>query len=335
MHILVAGGAGFIGSHIVIELLNSGHTPIVIDNFHNSSPAVSHKIKTISGTDVLFIEADITNENELEKIFKQQRIDAVIHLAALKSVAESIREPLRYHENNVGGLLRLLKTMKAHSCRTFIYSSSATIFGIPARLPIEEAAPFQSTNPYGSTKIIGEYLLQDMARTYKNWKIMSLRYFNPAGAHKSGLLGEMPPSGEPANLFPAIMFAYKNLANQFKVYGDDYDTKDGTCVRDYLHITDLAQAHIKAVEKCIETDVSGYTAVNLGSGQGYTVMEVIKAFEQVTGEELPYEIMPRRPGDVAVNYTSTKFAKEFLNWETQRGLNIMWQDALRFAEKIN
>lgn len=332
MKVLVSGGAGFIGSHIVADLLKIEHTPIIVDNFHNSQPAVVERIRQLSGKDFLCIRADILDAEQLRRIFNQHKIEAVIHLAALKSVTESLREPRRYYENNVGGLLQLLKVMEANECRTFIFSSSATIFGTPDKLPITENAPFKSTNPYGGTKIASEYILQDIAQAQPGWKIISLRYFNPAGAHSSGLLGEMPPPGEPANLFPAIIYAYRNSDHKFKIYGDDYDTQDGTSIRDFLHIMDLSQAHIKALEKCAQSGFKGYRAVNLGSGKGYTVMEIVRTFEKITRRKLPYTQMPRRPGDVAVNYTSTRFAQEFLGWRTQKSLHNMCADALRFME---
>ena len=333
MNILVTGGTGFIGSHVVIELLSSGYVPIIADNFHNSTKEIIDKIKAISGVDVDCIEADIKQEADLEKIFSHYKINGVVHLAALKSVEESVKEPILYYENNVVGLINLVKVMRAHNCYRLVFSSSATVFGIPAKLPIEEDAPLQSTNPYGSSKIVCEHLLNDLANSDKNWQLISLRYFNPAGAHTSGLLGEVPTQQEPSNLFPAIMHSYRNPQNVFKVFGNDYDTRDGTCIRDYLHIMDLAEAHTKALAKLEE--VQGYKIVNLGSGQGWTVLEVIKAFEKVCDKELPYQIVPRRPGDIAANYTSTKFAKEFLNWQTSRELEAMWQDTLKFAAQLN
>lgn len=329
MNILVTGGTGFIGSHIVLELLASGYVPVILDNFHNSAKEITNTIKLISGQSVECIEADIKQASQLHQVFSQHQIDGVIHLAALKSVEESVREPVLYYENNLGGLINLIKAMSAHNCYKLVFSSSATVFGIPAKLPIEEDAPLQSTNPYGSSKIACEYLLQDLAGSDDSWQIISLRYFNPAGAHSSGLLGEMPSQAEPSNLFPAIIHSHRNPGSVFKVFGDDYDTRDGTCIRDYLHIMDLASAHTKALEKLKEAQ--GYKVINLGSGQGWTVLEVIRGFERVSGAKLPYKIMPRRSGDVAANYTSTRCAKEFLNWQTTRGLDSMWQDSLRFT----
>ena len=333
MNILVTGGAGFIGSHIVLDLLNTGKQPVVVDNFANSQPVVLDRIRKLSGKKFDFIEADITDARAMQEVFNSHRIDAVIHLAALKSVEESVRKPLLYHAKNVGGLIELLKAMEEKDCRTLIFSSSATVYGVPQKLPIPEEAPLNSTNPYGSTKIISEYLLQDIAAGNQDWKIISLRYFNPAGAHPSRLLGEMPPQQvAPANLFPAILYAYKNSDYEFKIYGDDYQTKDGTCVRDFIHIMDLSQAHLKALEKCLQPKTQGLTAVNLGSGSGWTVMEVVRTFEEVTGKKLPYKQMPRRPGDIGMNYASIQFAKNFLSWQPQRNLRDMCEDAWRFTE---
>ncbi len=329
MTILVTGASGFIGSHLCVSLLEGGYQVVGLDNLSNSSPKTIDVVRQITSKDMTFVEGDITSYEQLDDLFKEHAIDAVIHLAALKAVGESTEQPLRYHLNNVGGLLTLLKVMDEHKCRKMVFSSSATIYGVPASLPIGEEQGYDPHNPYGSTKVIGEYILKDLAQYNSANKIISLRYFNPAGAHKSGLLGEVP-ADVPANLFPAMCCAYKNPDYQLSVFGNDYDTKDGSCIRDIIHINDLVDAHLLALEKC--SDMSGYAAVNLGCGKGWTVLEIIQKFEEELGGKLNYKIAARRPGDIAVNYASTSYAKEYLGWEAQHDLQSICRDTIRFMK---
>lgn len=329
-NILVTGASGFIGSHLCVALIEAGYNPIGIDNLANSNKQVIDTIEDITNKKMTFMELDLTDAKAIQECFSQQSISAVIHLAALKAVGESTEQPLRYHSNNVIGLLNLLNAMNDAGCNKMVYSSSATVYGMPQRLPLDEEHPLSSTNPYGATKIIGEHILQDIATYTPDYRCISLRYFNPAGAHPSGLLGENIPD-RPANLFPVMCRAHLTAEYQMTVFGDDYDTKDGTCIRDIIHINDLIDGHILALEKCINED-TGYKAVNLGCGNGWSVLEIIKEFEKELGESINYKVGARRPGDVISCYASTKYAKEYLGWETKHDLTSICRDAIKYMK---
>lgn len=327
-NILVTGASGFIGSHLCVSLIESGYNPICVDNFSNSNRQVIDRIEKITNKKITFITADLTKPGALLQCFNNQQIDAVIHLAALKAVGESTEQPLRYHSNNVVGLINLLNTMQEFGCNKFVYSSSATVYGIPQRLPLDEAHPLSSTNPYGATKIIGENILNDLATYTTDYSCISLRYFNPAGAHSSGLLGE-DIVAKPANLFPVMCRAHLTPEYQMTVFGDDYDTKDGTCIRDIIHINDLIDGHILALKKCLNEN-TGYQAVNLGCGKGWSVLEIIQAFEKELGEGINYAIGARRPGDTVSSYASTDYAKKYLGWETKHDLTSICRDTIKY-----
>lgn len=331
MTILVTGGAGYIGSHTVVELLQSGKDVAVIDNLSNSSDESLRRVEKITGRPVLFCEGDIRDRGFLDKTFANHRIDAVIHFAGLKSVSESLEKPLRYYDNNVNGTLVLCDAMKKAEVFKLVFSSSATVYGDPLELPISEDFPVGGTvNPYGTSKYMVERLLQDLCISDKRWCISLLRYFNPVGAHDSGLIGESP-NAAPNNLMPYISQVAVGKRSQLNVFGNDYDTRDGTGVRDYVHVVDLAQGHIKALEKlhCSR----GILTYNLGTGKGYSVLEVVRAFEKVSKKIVPYEISHRRSGDVAACYADVSQALEELDWRAERGLSEMVQDAWRWQSK--
>ena len=317
--ILVTGGAGYIGSHTVVELLQRDYQVIVVDNLVNSSEESLRRIKIITGKDVKFYKLDIRDKDGLLKIFKENKIDAVIHFAGLKAVGESVRLPLEYYDNNIGGTLVLLEVMRECNVKTIIFSSSATVYGTPERLPLDESCHLSTTNPYGSTKLMIEGILQDVYKSDDSWNMIILRYFNPVGAHKSGLIGE-DPKGIPNNLMPYVAQVASGKLEKIKVYGNDYPTKDGTGVRDYIHVVDLALGHIAAIEKCQNPGIHIY---NLGTGIGYSVLDMIHAFEKACGKKLPYEIVGRRPGDVASCYASSKKANDELGWHTLYDLEDM------------
>ncbi len=327
--ILVTGGAGFIGSHTCVELLNSGYEVAIIDNFCNSSPDVLDKIREITKKDFKFYEADLLERDKVEKIFEENKIDAVIHFAGLKAVGESVEKPMEYYHNNIGSTLILTETMAKYGCKKIVFSSSATVYGSPKTVPIKEDFPLHTTNPYGSTKLMIENILTDIHTADNEWSIALLRYFNPIGAHKSGLIGENP-NGIPNNLVPYISQVAIGIRDHLNVFGDDYDTPDGTGVRDYIHVVDLALGHIKAVEK-----ISGTTGVkiyNLGTGKGYSVLEVLHAYEKACGKTLKYEIAPRRSGDIAMCYADTEKSKTELGWTAARGIDEMCEDSWRFTQ---
>ena len=330
MTILVTGGAGYIGSHTVIQLMAAGYTPIIFDNFSNASRESIRRIEKITGARVAVVEGDIRNRTDLEKAFEAYAIDAVIHFAGLKAVGESVAQPLCYYDNNVHGTLQLLEVMKEHKCKQIVFSSSATVYGDPATVPIMEDFPLSATNPYGRSKLMIEEILRDLHISDSQWKIILLRYFNPVGAHESGLIGE-DPRGIPNNLMPYITQTAVGQLSCLSVFGDDYDTPDGTGVRDYIHVVDLAQGHIKALEKIDQVDE--VLAVNLGTGQGYSVFDMVKAFEKVSAKEVPYCIAPRRPGDIAACYADPTLAREVLGWEAGYGIEKMCEDAWRWQEK--
>ena len=333
MSVLVTGGAGFIGSHTVVELLNSGYDVVIIDNFSNSKPEVLKSIKKITGKDFKFYELDYLNKKELEKVFEENpQIDCVINFAGYKAVGESVQKPIEYYMNNVSGALVLLDTMKKYGVKKFVFSSSATVYGEPERIPLtEECKTGGTTNPYGTTKLFIEQILKDIYTSDNTWDIAILRYFNPVGAHESGLIGE-EPQGIPNNLMPYVARVAAGTLKELSVFGNDYNTKDGTGVRDYIHVVDLAKGHIKAIEK-LNKENSGLYIYNLGTGVGYSVLDMVKAFEKATGKKVPYKIAPRRDGDIAICYSNPKKAKEELNWEATKTLEDMCRDSWHYMEK--
>ena len=319
MAILVTGGCGYIGSHTTLELLNKGYEVIVVDNFSNSSFESLRRVQEITGKTVTFYEADIRDSEKMEEIFKAHKIDAVIHFAAFKAVGESCRMPLKYYENNISGTVSLLQIMNKCGVKKIIFSSSATVYGEPERLPLDENCRLSTTNPYGSTKLMMEMIMQDLYKADKEWNIILLRYFNPVGAHESGRIGE-DPKGIPNNLMPYVAQVASGKLACINVFGNDYDTPDGTGVRDYIHVVDLALGHIAAIEQCQDAGVHIY---NLGTGRGYSVLEMIKAFEKACGKTLPYKICPRRDGDIATCYAAPDKAKAELKWEAKFGIEEM------------
>lgn len=330
MAILVTGGAGFIGSHTCVELLENGYEVVIVDNFINSKPEALNRIKQITGKDFKFYEADLLDKAAVETIFKENKIDAVIHFAGLKAVGESVAQPIRYYHNNITGTLILCQVMQEAGVKKIVFSSSATVYGSPKTVPIREDFPLHTTNPYGSTKLMIENILQDLFAADNEWSIALLRYFNPIGAHKSGLIGE-DPNGIPNNLMPYIAQVAAGKLEVLSVFGDDYDTKDGTGVRDYIHVVDLAQGHIKAVEKVLGG--SGVDAYNLGTGIGYSVLDMVHAFETANNVKVNYKIAPRRPGDIAVCFADPKKAKELLGWQAQFGIEDMCRDSWNFVKQ--
>ena len=317
--ILVTGGCGYIGSHTVLELLNKDYDVVVVDNFSNSSFESLRRVQKITGKAVTFYEADIRDVAAMENIFAKHSFDAVIHFAAFKAVGESVRLPLKYYENNISGTVSLLQIMEKYNVKKIIFSSSATVYGNPERLPLDENCRLSTTNPYGSTKLMMEMIMQDLYKADKNWNIILLRYFNPVGAHESGLIGE-DPKGIPNNLMPFVAQVASGKLSCINVFGNDYDTPDGTGVRDYIHVVDLALGHIAAIEQCNESGVHIY---NLGTGHGYSVLDMIHAFEKACGKTLPYKICDRRPGDIAACYACPDKAKKELKWEAKYGIEEM------------
>ena len=330
MAILVTGGAGFIGTHTCVELLNAGEEIVVFDNFHNSKMAAVEAVKKLTGCDFKFYEADMLDADAMERIFAENNITEVIHFAGLKAVGESVAKPLEYYHNNITGTLMLLYTMRRHGCKRFVFSSSATVYGSPKSVPIREDFPLSTTNPYGSTKLMIENILRDLYAADPTWSIALLRYFNPVGAHESGLIGE-DPNGIPNNLMPRLLDVAMGKTAAITVYGDDYPTKDGTGVRDYIHVVDLAKGHLAAIAKVrAEQKCDAY---NLGTGKGYSVFDIIHALEKACGKEIPYTVTPRRPGDVAQCYADPAKAKAELGWTAKLGIDEMCRDAWNFAKK--
>ncbi|MBQ5930198.1 MAG: UDP-glucose 4-epimerase GalE [Clostridia bacterium] len=319
MAILVTGGCGYIGSHTTLELLNKGYEVVVVDNFSNSSFESLRRVQEITSKQVTFYEADIRDSAKMDEIFSAHQIQAVIHFAAFKAVGESCRLPLKYYENNISGTVALLQVMEKHNVKKIIFSSSATVYGDPERLPLDETCRLSTTNPYGSTKLMMEMIMQDLHKADKEWNIILLRYFNPVGAHESGKIGE-DPKGIPNNLMPYVAQVASGKLTCINVFGDDYDTPDGTGVRDYIHVVDLALGHIAAIEQCQDAGVHIY---NLGTGRGYSVLEMIKAFEKACGKTLPYKICPRRDGDIATCYAAPDKAKAELKWQAKFGIEEM------------
>lgn len=325
--ILVTGGSGYIGSHACVELLSAGHEIVILDNLCNSHPEVIHNIGRIVGRTPVFVEGDIRDAQTLDKLFARYRFDAVMHFAGLKSVGESVANPLQYYENNVHGSMVLFRAMAAHGIKRLVFSSSATVYGDPASLPIGEDFPLQATNPYGRTKLMIEEMLRDIAVADPGWSIAILRYFNPVGAHGSGLIGEAP-NGIPNNLMPYIAQVAAGQREFLSVFGDDYPTPDGTGIRDYIHVADLAAGHLKALEKLM--DNTGVFVCNLGTGRGYSVLEMIHAFEKASGKPIPYRIMPRRAGDVALSFADPQKAERELGWKAIRSIEEMCVDSWRW-----
>ena len=327
--ILVTGGAGYIGTHTCVELLNKGEEVVVLDNFSNSNPQALENVKKITGKDLKFYQGDMIDRNILEKIFTENEIEAVIDFAAYKAVGESVQKPVEYYTNNVSTVLVLLDEMKKHNVKTLVFSSSATVYGDPEVVPItEECKVGGTTNPYGTSKLMVEQILKDLYKSDNEWNIAILRYFNPVGAHESGLIGE-DPKGVPANLMPYIQKVAAGKLKELSVFGNDYDTKDGTGVRDYIHVVDLAIGHIKALDK-LRKDKAGMHIYNLGTGVGYSVLDMVNAFEKANNIKVPYKIAPRRAGDIAMCYSDPKKAKEELGFEATRTLEDMCRDSWNF-----
>ncbi|MED0654828.1 UDP-glucose 4-epimerase GalE [Anoxybacillus geothermalis] len=327
MTILVTGGAGYIGSHTCVELLNAGYDIIVVDSFVNSKPEALKRVSEITGTEFQVYHIDLLEKKQLEEVFSNHSIDAVVHFAGLKAVGESVAIPLRYYHNNITGTLMLCEVMQAYGVKKMVFSSSAAVYGTPKRVPISEDFPLQATNPYGRTKLMIEEILRDVYVSDNEWSIALLRYFNPIGAHPSGRIGE-DPNGVPNNLMPYITQVAVGKLKELHVFGNDYPTVDGTGVRDYIHVVDLAIGHVKALEKVMNT--TGVEAYNLGTGRGCSVLELVSAFEKVTGIKIPYKIVDRRPGDVAICYADPTKAKEELGWVATRGIEEMCRDAWRW-----
>ncbi|UTP71926.1 UDP-glucose 4-epimerase GalE [Alteromonas sp. LMIT006] len=330
-NILVTGGAGYIGSHTLIQLIEHGYSPVVFDSLVNASILALERVEQITETTIPFVQGDIRDENSLRALFEQYEFQSVIHFAGLKAVGESVANPIMYYENNVFGSMQLFKIMSEYQVRNIVFSSSATVYGDPVSLPLHEAMPTGvPTNPYGMSKLMIENILKDLHVSDNDWRIVNLRYFNPVGAHSSGLIGE-DPNGIPNNLMPFIAQTATGLRQELSVFGNDYDTHDGTGVRDYIHVVDLAFGHIQALKK-IESE-RGVWTVNLGTGMGYSVLDMVKAFEQASGKMVPYVIVDRRPGDVAACYADPSYAKKVLNWEAKRDLNDMCRDTWNWQSK--
>lgn len=332
MNVLVTGGAGYIGSHTCVELLGDGAAGevVVVDNFCNSKPDTLEKIRRIAGRDFAFVQADIRDRAAMDRVFAEHKIDAVIHFAGLKAVGESVEKPLEYYDNNLTGSLVLLETMRARGVKRIVFSSSATVYGMNNPVPFKEEYPTSAINPYGYTKVVIERMLTDLAAADPAWSVSLLRYFNPIGAHESGLIGE-DPSDIPNNLLPYVAMVAAGKLEKVSVFGGDYDTPDGTGVRDYLHVVDLAKGHLAALRYVMAH--TGVEAVNLGTGQGTSVLEIIHAFERACGKPIPYAIAPRRAGDIAVCYADTAKAKRLLGWTAEKDIDDMCVDAWRFAKE--
>ena len=325
MAILVTGGAGYIGSHTCVELLNAGYEVVVLDNLSNASEKALERVKELTGKDLAFYKGDILDREILGKIFAEQKIDSCIHFAGLKAVGESVQKPWEYYNNNISGTLTLVDEMRRHGCKNIIFSSSSTVYGTPEKVPVTEETPRGTcTNPYGWTKLMLEQILSDMQKADPEWNVILLRYFNPIGAHKSGKIGDNP-NGIPNNLMPYITQVAVGKLDKLGVFGDDYDTPDGTGVRDYIHVVDLAVGHVKALKKIEEN--AGLCIYNLGTGVGYSVLDIVKSFEEATGIKIPYEIKPRRAGDIAMNYANAEKAAKELGWKAENGIREMCADS--------
>jgi UDP-glucose 4-epimerase len=327
--VLLTGATGYIASHTWLALLAAGWRVVGVDNFSNSSPAVLGRLQALSGQPPLFERADACDATAMQRVFAEYAPDAVVHFAALKAVGESVSKPLAYYANNLGSLLTTCEAMRAHACRHIVFSSSATVYGIPERLPIDEDAALAATNPYGHTKLMGETVLRDLQASDPGWKVATLRYFNPVGAHESGLIGE-DPRGTPNNLMPYVAQVALGRRPHLQVFGNDYDTADGTGVRDYIHVSDLAAGHVAALQYLFDAGQS--VTVNLGTGRGYSVLEVIRAYAQASGREVPYVVAPRRPGDVAACYADPARAGQLLGWRARLGIERMCADSWRWQQ---
>jgi UDP-glucose 4-epimerase len=327
MKILVTGGMGYIGSHTVVELQNAGYDVVVFDNLYNADPVVQERVQRITGKTFDFVEGDIRDRTAMEAVFSAHKIDAVIHFAGLKAVGESVAQPLRYYDNNVYGSVALFETMAKAGCKTLVFSSSATVYGDPASVPIKEDFPLSATNPYGRSKLMIEDILRDVFKSDPDWRIALLRYFNPVGAHESGLIGE-EPNGIPNNLVPYIAQVANGQREKLSVFGGDYATKDGTGERDYIHVVDLAIGHVKTLDKLAQG--AGLVTYNLGTGKGNSVLEMIHAFEKACGKPIPYQIVDRRPGDIAKCYADPAHAREELGWTAERTVDQMCADSWRY-----
>lgn len=330
MAILVTGGAGYIGSHTTVELLAAGYEVIILDDFSNSSPKVLDRLKTITGKNIAFYEGSILDKPFLNKIFKENNIEAVIHFAAFKAVGESVKAPLKYYHNNIAGTISLLEVMAENKVKNIVFSSSATVYGMNNISPLTEDMPTSATNPYGYTKVMMEQILNDVAFANKEWSVTNLRYFNPIGAHESGLIGEAP-NGVPNNIMPYITQVAVGKLQELSIFGDDYDTPDGTGVRDYIHVIDLAKGHVLALKDNLAT--TGSHVYNLGAGQGYSVLDLVKTFEKENNVTIPYTIKPCRAGDIATCYANSNKAKEVLGWTAQKTLADMVRDSWRWQSQ--
>lgn len=329
--VLITGGAGYIGSHTALELLNAGYETVVYDNLSNSSRESVKRVEELTGKQVIFYEGDVLDKENLTSVFEKEGIDAVIHCAALKAVGESVRKPLEYYHNNIAGTLALMDVMRNVGVKNIVFSSSATVYGNPETIPITEECPKgQCTNPYGWTKSMMEQIMTDLQKSDPEWNVILLRYFNPVGAHKSGRIGE-DPKGIPNNLMPYITQVAVGKLEKLGVFGDDYDTHDGTGVRDYIHVVDLAVGHVKAIDYILTNP--GLDVINLGTGVGYSVLDMVKAFSKACGKELPYEIKPRREGDIAMCYADPAKALNVLGWKAERGLDEMCEDSWRWQSQ--
>lgn len=327
MQILLTGGAGYIGSHTCVELIKSGYDVVIADNLSNSNPEVLNRLKTITGKDVKFYKADILDREAMRKVFSENDIKVVIHFAGLKAVGESVREPMKYYENNIAGTVVLCEVMQEFGCKKIVFSSSATVYGVAEKMPLTEDMPLGAINPYGRTKLFIEYILKDLCVADNEWSVALLRYFNPIGAHESGLIGE-DPKGIPNNLMPYITQVAVGRLECLNVFGNDYPTNDGTGVRDYIHVVDLAKGHVKAVEYVLKN--VGCDAINLGTGNGTSVLELVAAFEKASGVKVPYKIVERRAGDPAKVYADASKAKEVLGWTAEYGIERMCEDNWRW-----
>jgi UDP-glucose 4-epimerase len=328
--ILVTGGAGYIGSHTCVLLLEAGYQVVVIDNLSNAKSDSLSRVEELTGRDIQFHLADLRDGGAMEKLFEVESIDAVIHFAGLKAVGESVEKPLDYYQNNVGGTANLLEAMNHHGVKDIVFSSSCTVYGAPETLPLREDAPLQAVNPYGQTKLTIEYMLRDLAASDPDWNISLLRYFNPVGAHPSGEIGE-DPLGIPNNLMPYITQVAVGELEKLSVFGDDYDTPDGSCIRDYIHVMDLAAAHLAALEKLAQNP--GLMIHNVGTGRGYSVLEIVRGFEQATGREIPFEVVGRRAGDAPAVYADAALAEAELGWRAERSLDEICRDAWNWQQK--
>ncbi|TGG88712.1 UDP-glucose 4-epimerase GalE [Geotoga petraea] len=324
MSVLITGGTGYIGSHTVVEFLNNDYDVIIMDNLSNSKKEALNRIEKITGKKPKFYEVDLLDKEGMKKIFQENKIDSVIHFAGLKAVGESVEKPLLYYKNNITGTINLLEVMKEQGVKKIVFSSSATVYGYSTDVPFNEDTPLSATNPYGRTKLIIEEILRDIYVSDNNWGIALLRYFNPIGAHESGLIGE-DPNGKPNNLMPYITQVAIGKRDKLSVFGDDYDTPDGTGVRDYIHVVDLAKGHLKALEKIMKENIA--EAYNLGTGKGYSVLDLVKTFQKVNEVDIPYEITDRRPGDIATCYADPEKAKKELNWKAEKGIEEMCRDS--------